>query len=59
MKAVIEAAVNESSSVNRIGSAAVKLKPSLEGKRVVSVMTGGNLDAAKLRWVIAGERAPS
>ena len=40
-------------------AAAVKLKPSLAGKRVVSVMSGGNLDAAKLRWVIAGERAPS
>ena len=33
-------------------AAAVKLKPSLAGKTVVCVMSGGNLDAAKLRWVL-------
>jgi hypothetical protein len=30
----------------------VKLRDSLGGKRVVCVMSGGNLDAAKLRWVL-------
>jgi len=33
-------------------AAAVKLKRELEGQRVVAVMSGGNLDAAKLRWII-------
>jgi len=33
-------------------AAAVKLKPELSGQRVVVVMSGGNLDAAKLRWVL-------
>src|SRR5262245_51708022 len=35
-------------------AAAVKSKPALDGKRVVVVMSGGNLDAAKLRWVLNG-----
>ena len=33
-------------------AAAVKLQPQLAGKKVVCVMSGGNLDAAKLRWVL-------
>jgi threonine dehydratase len=33
-------------------AAAVKLRESLRGQRVVAVMTGGNLDAAKLRWIM-------
>jgi threonine dehydratase len=33
-------------------AALVKLAPSLRGQRVVAVMSGGNLDAAKLKWVI-------
>lgn len=33
-------------------AAAVKLKPSLLGQRVVAVMSGGNLDAGKLRWIL-------
>jgi threonine dehydratase len=33
-------------------AAAMKLRDGLRGKRVVSVMSGGNLDAAKLRWVL-------
>jgi threonine dehydratase len=33
-------------------AAAMKLRDALRGKRVVSVMSGGNLDAAKLRWVL-------
>lgn len=37
-------------------AAAVKLRERLAGKKVVAVMSGGNLDAAKLRWVI-GDRA--
>jgi threonine dehydratase len=35
-------------------AAATKSKASLAGKRVVVVMSGGNLDAAKLKWVLAG-----
>jgi threonine dehydratase len=35
-------------------AAAVKLSDSLRGKRVVAVMSGGNLDAAKLRAIIGG-----
>lgn len=35
-------------------AAAVKSKPTLEGQKVVAVMSGGNLDAAKLRWILAG-----
>jgi threonine dehydratase len=31
---------------------AVKLRDRLAGRRVVAVMSGGNLDAAKLRWVM-------
>jgi len=33
-------------------AAAVKLKDQLAGKSVVAVMSGGNLDAAKLQWVL-------
>ena len=35
-------------------AAAAKLRDELQGKRVVSVMSGGNLDAAKLRMVLHG-----
>jgi threonine dehydratase len=35
-------------------AAALKLRSSLAGQRVVCVMSGGNLDAAKLRWVLTG-----
>ena len=34
-------------------AAAYKLKDSLAGQRVVCVMSGGNLDAAKLKWILA------
>ncbi len=34
-------------------AAAIKLKDTLAGKRVVCVMSGGNLDAAKLKWILA------
>jgi threonine dehydratase len=40
-------------------AAAFTLRESLQGKRVVAVMSGGNLDAAKLRWVIANGASPS
>jgi threonine dehydratase len=33
-------------------AAAVKLRDQLQGRRVVCVMSGGNLDQAKLRWVL-------
>lgn len=33
-------------------AAAVKLQRRLSGRRVVAVMSGGNLDAAKLRWIL-------
>lgn len=33
-------------------AAAYKLRDSLQGQRVVCVMSGGNLDAAKLKWVL-------
>lgn len=33
-------------------AAALKLKDSLRDQRVVAVMTGGNLDAGKLRWIL-------
>lgn len=33
-------------------AAAMKLKDRLRGQRVVCVMTGGNIDAAKLRWIM-------
>jgi threonine dehydratase len=33
-------------------AAACKLRDTLEGQRVVCVMSGGNLDAAKLKWVL-------
>lgn len=37
-------------------AAAVKMKDVLAGKTVVAVMSGGNLDAAKLRWIL-GDRS--
>jgi threonine dehydratase len=39
-------------------AAAVKLQRQLAGKRVVAVLTGGNLDAAKLRWIIGAIEPP-
>ncbi|MDP2320938.1 MAG: threonine dehydratase [Acidobacteriota bacterium] len=33
-------------------AAAMKLKDQLAGKRVVCIMSGGNLDQAKLKWVL-------
>jgi threonine dehydratase len=33
-------------------AAALKLRARLAGRRVVAVMSGGNLDAAKLRWIL-------
>ncbi|MBA3272048.1 MAG: threonine dehydratase [Acidobacteria bacterium] len=41
-------------------AAAMKRRADLAGQRVVCVMSGGNLDAAKLRWVLGptGEGAP-
>lgn len=33
-------------------AAAVKMRDSLKGRRAVTVMSGGNIDAAKLRWVL-------
>ncbi|HUE85328.1 MAG TPA: threonine dehydratase [Vicinamibacterales bacterium] len=38
-------------------AAALKLRSQLNGKRVVAVMSGGNLDAAKLRMVLQGGSA--
>jgi threonine dehydratase len=35
-------------------AAAVRLRDSLRGQRVVAVMSGGNLDAAKLRRIVGG-----
>jgi threonine dehydratase len=35
-------------------AAALKLRESLKGQRVVAVMTGGNLDAQKLKWILLG-----
>lgn len=40
-------------------AAAVALRDALGGKRVVAVMSGGNLDAAKLRRVIEAAPAPA
>ncbi len=34
-------------------AAAYKLKDRLTGQRVVCIMSGGNLDAAKLKWILA------
>jgi threonine dehydratase len=34
-------------------AAAYKLRHSLHGQRVVCVMSGGNIDAAKLKWVLS------
>jgi threonine dehydratase len=40
-------------------AAAIKLRDALAGRRVVAVMSGGNLDAAKLRWILdAGAGSP-
>ena len=33
-------------------AAAVKLKDQLQGQRVVCIMSGGNLDQAKLKWIL-------
>jgi threonine dehydratase len=33
-------------------AAAMKLRDQLDGQRVVAVMSGGNLDAGKLRWIL-------
>jgi threonine dehydratase len=33
-------------------AAAMKLRNQLDGQRVVAVMSGGNLDAGKLRWIL-------
>ena len=33
-------------------AAAHKLRDGLAGQRVVCVMSGGNIDAAKLKWVL-------
>jgi threonine dehydratase len=40
-------------------AAAMKMRRQLDGQRVVAVMSGGNLDAAKLKWVLAGAPEPS
>ena len=40
-------------------AAAQTHRASLEGKRVVCVMSGGNLDLAKLNMVLGGARAGS
>ena len=34
-------------------AAALKKKDGLAGKRVVCIMSGGNLDAAKLKWIVS------
>ena len=33
-------------------AAAIKLKDQLTGQRVVCIMSGGNLDQAKLKWIL-------
>jgi threonine dehydratase len=33
-------------------AAAYKMRDQLEGQRVVCIMSGGNIDAAKLKWVL-------
>ncbi|MEW6323159.1 MAG: threonine dehydratase [Acidobacteriota bacterium] len=35
-------------------AAAVKCRGALDGQRVVAVMSGGNLDQARLRWILRG-----
>ena len=40
-------------------AAGVKLRSQLAGKRVVAVMSGGNLDEAKLRWILDARSAVS
>jgi threonine dehydratase len=39
--------------------AAVKLRDRLAGQRVVAVMSGGNLDLAKLKWLLEATPPPS
>ena len=34
-------------------AAAYKLSDTLAGQRVVCIMSGGNIDAAKLKWVLS------
>jgi len=36
-------------------AAALKLKSALKGQRVVAIMSGGNLDAARLRWIVGAQ----
>jgi threonine dehydratase len=36
-------------------AAAMKLRHRLDGQRVVVVMSGGNLDAGKLRWILGSQ----
>jgi threonine dehydratase len=38
-------------------AAALKIRDQLQGQRVVAVMSGGNLDEARLRWVLGGRQA--
>jgi threonine dehydratase len=40
-------------------AAAVKLKDQLRGKKVVCVMSGGNIDAATLRRILVGTAVPN
>jgi threonine dehydratase len=40
-------------------AAALKRRSQLAGKRVVAVMSGGNIDAAKLQWVMSAVPAPA
>jgi threonine dehydratase len=40
-------------------AAAMKLRSPLAGKRVVAIMSGGNLDAAQLRWVMSAVPSPA
>jgi threonine dehydratase len=40
-------------------AAAMRMRQPLQGQRVVAVMSGGNLDAAKLKWVLEGASPPS
>ena len=39
-------------------AAAMKIQDQLAGKTIVAVMSGGNLDAAKLKWIIEETPAP-
>jgi threonine dehydratase len=38
-------------------AAASKMRDGLRGQRVVAIMSGGNLDAAKLKWIVNTARA--